>query len=61
MKIVVSIVVLNLLVTCRAVSAFSILKKRGYIAYFMIGTLCRMTFKELLRVRNTFFMNVRVC
>ena len=42
-----SMIALSLLLTCKAVSASFTLNIKGYIAYFIIGTLCRMAFREL--------------
>ena len=47
LKVVVLIIVLSLFLTCKAVSASFTLNKKGYIAYFIIRTLCRMAFREL--------------
>ena len=57
LKILVSIIVFNLLMTYRAVSRTSTLKKRGYIVYFTTGTLYKMALKELWKARIIFFMN----
>ena len=47
LKVVVSMIVLSPFLTCNAVSACFTLNKKGYIAYFIIGTLCRMAFREI--------------
>ena len=57
LKVVVSMIVWSLSLTCKAVSASFTLDKKGYIAYFIIGTLCRMAFSELWKVGIIFFMN----
>jgi hypothetical protein len=47
LKVVVSMIVLSLFLTSIAISASFTLNKKGYIVYFIIGTLCRMAFREL--------------
>ena len=47
LKVVVSMTALSLFLTCKAISASFTLNKKGYIVYVVIGTLCRMAFREL--------------
>ena len=47
LKVVVSMIILSLIINFKAISASFRLNKRGYIAYFIIETLCEMTFREL--------------
>ena len=47
LKVVVLMIVLSFFLTCKAASASFTLNKKGHIAYFIIGTLCKMAFREL--------------
>ena len=54
LKVVVSMIVLNLLLTCKAVFASFTLNKRGHIVYSIIGTLYRMALGNFERLELYF-------
>ena len=54
LEVVVSMIVLDLFLTYKAVFASFTLNKRGHIMYSIIGTLCRMALGNFERLESYF-------
>ena len=57
LKVILSIIVFNLFLTCKAVSASFTLNKRGHIIYSIIETLYKMALRNFERLELYFFIN----